>query len=72
MPNKTNCNILTAREIEIIAEVSKGLYDREIATKIFISPETVKKHVKNIYKKLGVRNRVEASLKYLYELKATA
>ena len=61
----TISNALTKREKEIIAEVSKGLGDKEIATKIYISPATVKTHVKNIYRKLGVRNRVEASLKYI-------
>ncbi len=65
-------NILTLREKEIIAEVSKGLFDKEIANKICISPETVKKHVKNIYKKLGVRNRVEASVLYMFNFKSIA
>lgn len=60
-----NATLLTKREKEIIAEVSQGLCDKEIAAKIIISPATVKTHVKNIYRKLGVRNRVEASLKYL-------
>jgi len=59
-----NMNTLTRRETEVINELSKGLYYKEIAGKIFISPETVKKHVKSIYRKLGVRNRVEATLKY--------
>lgn len=59
-----NMNTLTRRETEVINELSKGLYYKEIAGKIFISPETVKKHVKSIYRKLGVRNRVEATMKY--------
>ena len=58
---KTN---LTRRETEVIGELSRGLYYKEIAGKIYISPETVKKHVRNIYRKLGVRNRVEATLKF--------
>ena len=58
---KTN---LTRRETEVISELSQGLYYKEIAGKIYISPETVKKHVRNIYRKLGVRNRVEATLKF--------
>ncbi len=62
---KTYMNELTRREKEVIIELSKGLYYKEIASKIFISPETVKKHVKNIYRKLGVRNRVEATMKYV-------
>ncbi len=55
---------LTRRETEVIQELSQGLYYKEIAGKIFISPETVKKHVRSIYRKLGVRNRVEATLMY--------
>jgi DNA-binding CsgD family transcriptional regulator len=61
---KTNQFILTRREAEIIRELSSGLYYKEIASKVFISPETVKKHVRNIYRKMGVRNRVEAANKF--------
>lgn len=66
-----NMNTLTRRETEVINELSKGLYYKEIAGKIFISPETVKKHVKSIYRKLGVRNRVEATMKYTSGLSVT-
>jgi len=62
-----NMNELTRREKEVITELSKGLYYKEIAGKIFISQETVKKHVKSIYRKMGVRNRVEATMKYVAE-----
>ena len=58
---------LTRRETEVIRELSQGLFYKEIAGKIFISPETVKKHVQSIYRKLGVRNRVEATLRYRTE-----
>ncbi|WP_319548976.1 response regulator transcription factor [Desulfogranum marinum] len=51
---------LTAREIEVLKYISLGTPNKEISTELFISLETVKSHVKNIYKKLGVRNRVEA------------
>ncbi|MBX2888579.1 MAG: response regulator transcription factor [Ferruginibacter sp.] len=61
---KTTQTLLTRRELEVIRELSKGLYYKEIAGKIFISPETVKKHARSIYRKLGVRNRVEATLLY--------
>lgn len=64
---KTVENLLTRRETEVIRELSQGLYYKEIAGKIFISPETVKKHVRSIYRKMGVRNRVEATLKYNQE-----
>lgn len=66
-----NMNTLTRRETEVINELSKGLYYKEIAGKIFISQETVKKHVKSIYRKLGVRNRVEATMKYTSGLNVT-
>ncbi len=66
-----NMNTLTRRETEVINELSKGLYYKEIAGKIFISQETVKKHVKSIYRKLGVRNRVEATMKYTSGLNIT-
>jgi len=59
---------LTRREKEVIHELSRGLFYKEIAGKIFISPETVKKHVQSIYRKLGVRNRVEATLIYKQDL----
>jgi DNA-binding NarL/FixJ family response regulator len=63
-----NLNSLTRRETEVIKELSKGLYYKEIAGKIFISKETVKKHVKSIYRKMGVRNRVEATIKYTAQI----
>ncbi|MBK8712703.1 MAG: response regulator transcription factor [Niastella sp.] len=69
---ETNEIFLTRRELEIIEEVSNGLIDKEIATKIYISTGTVKKHIQNIFKKMGVRNRVEASMKYQFELKVNA
>ena len=49
---------ISAREKEIIGLLVKGLSNREIAEKLFISPNTVKTHIKNIYAKLGVSNRV--------------
>ncbi|HKL58975.1 MAG TPA: LuxR C-terminal-related transcriptional regulator [Sphaerochaeta sp.] len=49
---------VSAREQEIIALLIQGQSNREIAEKLFISPNTVKTHIKNIYAKLGVTNRV--------------
>lgn len=56
---------LTQRESEILSYVAKGYQDKEIAEKFFLSPETVRTHLRNIYKKLHVRSRTEAALKYL-------
>jgi len=54
---------LTARENEVLLLLAKGMNRDAIAAKLFISPETVKMHVKNIYKKLKAKNKVEALIK---------
>ena len=56
---------LSQRENEILAYVAKGYRDKEVAAKFFISAETVRKHLRNIYQKLHVRSRTEATLKFL-------
>ncbi len=57
-------DILTRREMEILEMLAKGLVYKEISDKLFISSETVRKHVYNVYNKLHVSNRVEAVNKY--------
>jgi DNA-binding NarL/FixJ family response regulator len=56
---------LTGREQEILALVSEGLGNREIAERLGISQHTTMKHVSNIISKLQVNNRMEAGLLYL-------
>ena len=51
---------LTAREAEILELVGAGLTNAQIAERLWISPGTVKKHLDNIYAKLGVANRTAA------------
>jgi DNA-binding NarL/FixJ family response regulator len=51
---------LTEREVEILKHLSKGLRYKEIADKLFISTETVRKHINNIYRKLQVQSSIEA------------
>jgi LuxR family maltose regulon positive regulatory protein len=51
---------MTRREAEILELIAAGLTNREIATQLVISPETVKKHASNIYGKLNVSSRTEA------------
>jgi len=52
--------ILSPREKEVLELLSKGFLYKEIAEKLGISHETVKKHLKNIYQKLHVQNKIEA------------
>jgi DNA-binding NarL/FixJ family response regulator len=51
---------LTAREIEILEQTSKGLNYNQIGENLFISPKTVRKHIENIYGKLQVHSKLEA------------
>jgi DNA-binding NarL/FixJ family response regulator len=51
---------LTAREIEVLEQLSKGLKYNAIAENLFLSPGTIRKHVENIYTKLQVHNKLEA------------
>jgi len=53
---------LTPRESEILALVSAGAGNEEIADKLCISPHTVKTHIYNIFKKINVPNRLQAAL----------
>jgi len=55
---------LTRRETEIMNLIVKGLPDKLIADELCIEVQTVKNHLKNIYKKMNVKNRVEATIKY--------
>lgn len=52
--------MLSAREQEILNLLSKGFRYKEIAGKLFVSIETVRTHVRNIYEKLQVNSRTEA------------
>jgi DNA-binding CsgD family transcriptional regulator len=54
---------LTARESEILYFLGKGYSNTEIGEKLFISENTVKFHIKNIYLKLDVKNRIQALLR---------
>ncbi len=53
---------LTPREIEILELLAKGMSNKEIGEKLFLSEKTVKHYVTNILQKLQVHNRVEAAL----------
>jgi DNA-binding NarL/FixJ family response regulator len=60
----SSLDVLSKRENEILEMLSTGLLYKEISDKLFITTETVRKHVYHIYEKLHVTNRVEAVNKY--------
>jgi len=61
---RPSLSVLSNRENEILENLSKGLLYKEIAAHLFISQETVRKHVYHIYEKLHVHNKVEAINKF--------
>ncbi len=56
---------LSARELEILALVAEGFANKEIASRLAISNDTVRTHLMHIYEKLHVHCRTEAAAKYL-------
>jgi DNA-binding NarL/FixJ family response regulator len=53
---------LTAREVEVLRLLARGVSNKEIARQLVISTSTASKHVEHIYEKLGVSSRAAASL----------
>jgi two-component system, NarL family, response regulator DegU len=52
---------LSVREQEVLALLCTGATNREIAAALHVGPETIKKHARSLYRKLGARNRTEAA-----------
>jgi two-component system response regulator DevR len=63
-PGEADLGDLSAREEEVLHQLSDGLTDRQIADRLSISPRTVETHVANVLRKLGVRNRSQAAVRY--------
>lgn len=60
LANISGASPLTAREGDVLRLISQGHSNKRIAAVLAVSPETVKSHVKNIFVKLGVDNRMQA------------
>ena len=61
-----NASPLTTRERHILDHWARGLQQKQIAAELSLSPETVKKHLKNVYKKLDAHNKLQALAKAGY------
>ncbi len=64
-PAASKLDELTERENEILSFLASGMLYKEIAAQSFVSKDTVKTHIRNIYRKLQVRTRTEAVVKYM-------
>ena len=61
---KQEIDLLTPKEYAVLQLLSKGLLYKEMAFELNVNINTIKKHCKSIYKKISVRNRTEATLKF--------
>ncbi len=59
-PNGPDLPALTKRELEVLALLASGLTNKEIARSIGLSPETIKDHLENLYRKLDAQDRMGA------------
>ena len=59
---KNILDTLTDRELNILFEISTGLRNKEIGEKLFLSEKTIKNYVTNVFRKIGVEDRVQATI----------
>jgi DNA-binding NarL/FixJ family response regulator len=64
-PAPAPSSVLTAREREVLELLATGATNREIAARLHLGPDAIKKHAAAVYRKLGVRNRTEAAQRAL-------
>lgn len=60
--DKDKVEQLTKRELEVLAKVANGMFNKEIAISLNISERTVKNHISNIFKKIQVSDRTQAAV----------
>lgn len=60
VPVPADIDALTDRELQVLQLVAQGLSDKQIATRLIVATGTVKRHLNNIYSKLGVNSRTQA------------
>ncbi len=52
---------LSGREVEVLRLVAQGLTNTQVAEHLYLSPNTIRAHLRHIYRKLGVSSRAEAT-----------
>ena len=60
--SRRGSEVLTSRQAEVLALITVGATNDEIAERLCVSPHTVKTHLYNIFKKINVTNRLQAAL----------
>lgn len=60
--DKEKIESLTKRELEVLLQVTNGMFNKEIALNLDISERTVKNHISNIFKKIDVNDRTQAAV----------
>ena len=64
-PGSAGCRAVTPREREVLAWLTSGKTDKDIAAILGISPRTIHKHLQRIYDKLGVETRTAAAMRWV-------
>jgi DNA-binding NarL/FixJ family response regulator len=66
VPSTSRQSLLSEKEVAVLVELCHGHTNKQIAAGLWLSEQTVKFHLRNIYRKLGIKSRTEA-LRYAYE-----
>lgn len=61
-PDKEKLGLLTKRETEVLAQVARGLNNKETADSLHITEQTVKNHLSSVFRKLEVFDRTQAAI----------
>ena len=60
-PPEDASSLLSKRETEVLALVAEGLTNAQVAKRLYLSPHTINRHLRSVYRKLGVSSRAAAA-----------